>query len=205
MAITLAKSGNSHAISLKKGAAEPDIHVNLKWEGKKPSGDGMFGLGKLLGLGGAGANQDLDLGCMYEQVSGAPGVIQALGKSFGSKTAAPYIYLDGDDRSGDSAGGENLYILRPKLLKRVVVFAYFYEGSNDFRSVNATVTLKVEGGEEIIIHLNNPVASRKFCGLVSITTEGDKVVVTKEEKYFGGHQECDRGFGFGFNWEPGKK
>ncbi len=205
MAITLKKSGSSHTISLKKDQPEPKIHVNLKWKSKpaKSGGGGLFG--GWFGGGGSDKQQDLDLGCMYEPRAGANGVIQALGNLFGSKTDAPHIYLDGDDRSGDSAGGENLYILRPKSMKRVVLFAYFYEGDSDFRALNATVTLKVENGEEIVIELDNPVASRKFCALVSVSSDGDKVTVTKEEKYFGGHEECDKAYGFGFRWTKGSK
>jgi tellurite resistance protein TerA len=31
------------------------------------------------------------------------------------------------------------------------------------------------------------------------------VVITKEERYFGGHEEADRAFGFGFRWRAGSK
>ena len=59
---------------------------------------------------------DLDLACMYRLKNGNKGVIQALGNSFGSKTHEPYIFLDGDDRSGNVSSGKNMYFLNRKKL-----------------------------------------------------------------------------------------
>ncbi|MFP3428111.1 tellurium resistance protein TerA, partial [Pseudoalteromonas sp. SIMBA_162] len=61
-------------------------------------------------LGGGNSAIDLDLGCMYKLKNGKGGVVQALGNAFGNLEREPYIHLDGDDRSGQSSGGENLYL-----------------------------------------------------------------------------------------------
>jgi tellurite resistance protein TerA len=202
MAISLSKSGDSHKVSLKKGAAQ-NIKVNLKWEGAaaKKSG-GLFG--GLFG-GGSAQQQDLDLGCMYETVDGQKGVIQALGNLFGSRNADPFIALDGDDRSGNSAAGENLEILRPDRIKRVVLFAYFYEGSSDFAALKTRVTMEVTNGETVTLDLSTPKSGKTFCALAQVSVKDGQIVLTKEEKYFGGHQECDANYGFGFNWTTGRK
>ena len=34
---------------------------------------------------------------------------------------------------------------------------------------------------------------------------GGNVEVSKEERYFQGHQDCDEHYGFGFRWSAGSK
>ncbi len=34
---------------------------------------------------------------------------------------------------------------------------------------------------------------------------GGNVEVSKEERYFQGHQDCDKHYGFGFRWSAGNK
>lgn len=204
MAINLNKSGDSHKVSLKKEAPQ-NIKVNLKWEAAaaKKSG-GLFG-GLFGGGGGSAQQQDLDLGCMYELVDGSKGVIQALGNLFGSRTAAPFIALDGDDRSGSSAGGENLEILRPDRIKRVVLFAYFYEGSSDFAALKTRVTMEVTGADTVTVDLNNSKSGKTFCALAQVSVKYGQISLTKEEQYFAGHRDCDAHYGFGFDWTTGRK
>lgn len=192
MAISLTKSGDSHKVSLKKEAPQ-NIKVNLKWEAAKK---GWFG---------GGGNQDLDLGCMYELVDGTKGVIQALGNLFGSRNADPFIALDKDDRSGASADGENLEILRPDRIKRLVLFAYFYEGSSDFAKLKTRVTMAVTGADTVTIDLNNSTSGKTFCALAQVSVKDGQISLTKEEQYFRGHQDCDAHYGFGFQWTTGTK
>lgn len=182
--------------SVNLGKGDDAIHVHLGWTPKKHGGF----LEKIFG-GGAAA--DLDLGCMYEMNDGQKGVIQALGNSFGSKNTPPYILLDQDDRSG-AGDGENLVIAKPSALKRVLIFTYIYDGSANFQSVETRVSLKTPNGEEVYMNLSSP-GNLTFCALALVTCSGSQVTVTRQEKYFRGHQECDQAFGFGFEWTVGHK
>jgi len=215
MPLVLKKSGDSHGLNLVKGTPG-NIAVNLKWAAavapvappvKKSGGwfGGLFGGGETEAPKPAAA-PDLDLGCMYELTVGADpkGVIQALGKLFGSRTSSPFIALDGDDRAGGSADGENLFVGLSQL-KRVVIFAYIYGGSTDFRSVNARVLMKVSNGEEISVDLDSPSPKQTFCAIAQIVNQNGKLTVTKEERYFAGHKDCDLHYGFGFNWTTASK
>lgn len=201
MALKLSKTGDQKQLPLKKNQALR-IDVNLRWQAAaKPSGgflSSIFG-------GGGGGQQDLDLGCMYEMADGSKHVIQALGNCFGSETSPPYIKLDKDDRSGNSTDGENLVIGRPDLIKRVLLFAYFYEGNSDFRSLATKVTIKATGHEDIVIELDNPSANQKFCALAMVTYDGTNLTVRKEETYHASHEATDRAYKFGFNWTPATK
>jgi tellurite resistance protein TerA len=193
--VTLQKQGDSARINLKKDASNK-MHVNLNWD--KTSKGGFLGFGA--------RSSDLDLGCMFEMQDGGKGVIQALGRRLGARNQLPFIYLDHDDRNGASANGENLYIERPDLIKRVLIFAFIYEGANQgFRDVNGRLRLTDPVGNEVSINLNNPDASRTFCAVAMIENVGGAVAVRKEERYFGDHEDTDQYYRFGFRWQAGSK
>lgn len=196
--ITLEKKGDKQALTLQKGDGQQPIHINLNWDNPNTSWTTrLFSL--------SGQAPDLDLGCMYRLANRNRGVIQPLGKNFGARSRAPYIYLDKDDRSGAAADGENLYIYRPDLIDTVMVFAMIYEGARDFTSVNGRMTIRDQAGSEIFIRLNNPDPNRTFCAICTIKKVGSRVVITKEERYFGSHREADNHYGFGFQWRRGTK
>lgn len=190
--ITLDKRGDSQKISLKKGG-DNVIHVNLNWDAGKKS----FWKGT--------TTADLDLGCMFELITGEKGVIQPLGNRFGARHEPPYILLDKDDRSGAAADGENMRIYRPDQIRRVVVFAMVYEGAANFSTVNGRVTIKDDAGNEITVACNAPDSRLTFCAICQIENLGGELKYTKEERYFPSHKECDEHFGFGFRWVAGRK
>ncbi|NCE65645.1 tellurium resistance protein [Pseudoflavonifractor sp. 524-17] len=189
--ISLKKSGETHKIDLSKNGGE--IHVNLNWNtGRKR----LFGGSKAV---------DLDLACMYRLKDGHQGVIQALGNSFGSATSLPYILLDQDDRSGASAGGENMFFKRPELIDFAVVFAYIYEGVPNWRGTDAAVVLHQQGSPDIEIRIDNPNGQDRFCVLASLSARSGSLEVKREELYFPGHRQVDEHYHFGFRWVAGRK
>jgi tellurite resistance protein TerA len=199
--VRLDKQGEKHKISLSKDSGPQVFHINLQWDQPSASGGGF--LGRL--LGGSKGGADLDLGCMWRDRQGNQGVIQPLGNRFGSQHSVPYILLDKDDRSGEAADGENMRIYRPDTLAVVLVFAMIYEGTANFTDVNARLTIFDGRGGEILIPLNAPDPRRTFCAVATIINDGGSIQVSKEERYFQGHQDCDQRYGFGFRWVAGKK
>ena len=188
--LTLEKQGSSGTIELSKSSPLQPININLKWSGQaKP------GLGNLFGL--MASAPDLDLGCLVEMQNGDSLVIQALGGYFGNRYQSPHILLDKDDRSGNALDGENLTVYQPANIKRMLVYAFIYQGAATFADVNARVTLKDHAGNEILIPLNQPRAER-FCALALIERQGQSVRITKEEHYFRGHEACDTPLPFWF-------
>lgn len=193
--VTLDKRGDQRTVSLAKGQGDEPIHVNLNWH-QGTQKRGFFS---------NSSAPDLDLGCMWELRNGDKGVIQPLGNMFGAKAKPPFIYLDKDDRSGASNDGENLYIMRPSEIRRVMVFALIYEGASDFTSVGGRLWLRDSSGAETEIYLNNPDANRTFCAVALIEQKAGGIVITKEERYFRAHDEADRHYKFGFRWSAGRK
>jgi tellurite resistance protein TerA len=192
--VKLNKTGDTHKVNLAKGSQELIVHVNLNWNARS-SGFFSQALGK----------PDLDLGCMYQTLDGEIGVIQPLGGNFGSKTASPYIFLDKDDRSGSAADGENMYLYKPSTLRRVMFFALIYQGATDFRSVSGRMFFKIGNGDTVTLELNNPSSNTRLCAAALITNDNRQISISKEEKYFPGHQQADKFYGFGFIWTAGSK
>lgn len=192
--VTLHKQGDSARISLTKG--QQVVHVNLNWTQQAARG-GFFGR--------APGSADLDLGCMFEMEDGSRGVMQALGRNLGRSGTFPFIYIDQDDRSGVSANGENLYVEKPELIRRVLIFAFIYQGTSNFRDVNAHMTLKDTAGNEVKLNLDNPSSSATFCAVALLEKQGSQLSVRKEERYFPGHKQCDEHYDFGFQWTRGSK
>ncbi len=188
--ISLKKSGDTHKIDLKKSGGE--IHANLNWN-----------MGKKHLLGGGAI--DLDLACMYRLKTGEQGVIQALGNSFGSANTPPYILLDRDDRSGSSVGGENMYFKKPELIDFAVVFAYIYEGVANWHGTDAKVVLYQQGSPDIEIRIDSPNRKERCCVLASLEGKNGVLNVKREDKFFAGHREIDKHYGFGFKWVAGRK
>ncbi|MFD1908210.1 TerD family protein [Paenibacillus rhizoplanae] len=113
---TIVLKRHGETLRLQQGAgAAGEILINLNWL-QTPS-SGWFGSRGI----------DLDLGCLFELKNGLKGTVQALGESFGSLNRPPYILLDGDDRTGSIATGENLRINGHHLseISRIVIFAFY--------------------------------------------------------------------------------
>ncbi len=199
MSINLTKG---HKVSLKKSSSEGlgEILVNLNWNA---SPKGLFS--KLFG-GNAGI--DLDLGCLYELKNGKKGTVQALGKAFGRLADEPYIALDGDDRTGASATGENLRINGNMVskIKRILVYTFIYEGVANWQQADATVTIKYPGAEDLIVKMDSYNTKNKMCALALLENVNDETFsVEKLVQFYPRHQAMDQAFHWGLKWVAGKK
>ena len=174
------------------------ITVNLNWDQRKKGG--LKGL-----LGGGGI--DLDLGCLFEHRNGNKGVIQALGNSFGSFRTGSYCQLRGDDRTGASRDGEYLDINGDewKNFSRVLIFAFIYEGTPNWREANAKITMKMPSQPELVVEIDSHSSRDLMCAVAMLENSGGGIKATKLVEYFPGHQEMDKTFGFGFRWTTGSK
>ena len=191
-------------VSLKKNTHSGlgEILVNLNWN-SKPVNKGF-----LSGLFGGGNGIDLDLGCLYELKDGRKGTVQALGNAFGSLTNPPYIALDGDDRTGASAAGENLRINGNQItqIKRILVYTFIYEGVANWQQADATVTIKYPGAEDLVVKMDSYNTQHKMCGLALLENMNDETFsVEKIVQFYSGHRDLDQAFHWGLRWVAGKK
>jgi len=179
----------------KPGESQGVMRVNLNWSA---GGGGVFGHQSV----------DLDLGCLYELADGSKGVIQALGNSFGSQHRPPYISLDGDDRSGAVAGGENMHInlVQPQQFRRILIFAMIYSGAANWAAVDGVVTLYPTSGPPIEVRLDSPVNGAAICAVAQVYYAEGGLHVHREVNYINGTQpDLDRAYSWGMRWTAARK
>ncbi len=193
--VTLDKTRSS--ISLEKTAAGfGEIKVNLNWS--RGSGGGFFSSNKSI---------DLDVGCLYELQDGEKGVVQALGKSFGDLDYEPFIQLMGDDRTGSVAGGEWLHINGKKWseIRRILIFAFIYEGAPNWKATDGVVTIFVPGQPEIEVRLNEEGGNQGMCAIAMLENVNGAVKVSRRVDFHKGHSYMDQAYGWGMRWKAGSK
>lgn len=193
--VTLDKTRSS--ISLEKTAAGfGEIKVNLNWS--RGSGGGFFSRNKSI---------DLDVGCLYELQDGEKGVVQALGKSFGDLDYEPFIQLMGDDRTGSVAGGEWLHINGKKWseIRRILIFAFIYEGAPNWKATDGVVTIFVPGQPEIEVRLNEEGGNQSMCAIAMLENVNGAVKVSRRVDFHKGHSYMDQAYGWGMRWKAGSK
>jgi tellurite resistance protein TerA len=218
--VTLTKSAPTVSLS-KQGSTGGMLRVNLNWTARpvdttKPEEKKGGGFLKRIqnaaatAAGGSGAI-DLDLAAMYEFMDGSKGVVQALGNTFQDRHSppnTPVLRLDGDDRSGTNTGGENLFVdlSQASRIKRILVFAFIYEGVPNWAGADAVVTLFPATGPQIDMRLDESDNKSRFCAIALLENDGSGLAVRREVRYIRGSQrEVDQAYGWGMNWTAGSK
>lgn len=207
--VTLTKASPSVSLT-KQGGTSGAMRVNLNWEVRKQFSGWAGKLGRPVAMHN---DLDLDLCALYELTDGSKGVVQALGNAFGSLHRPPFIHLDGDDRTGAVASGENLTINldHKQLFRRILVFVTIYEGARSFADLHATVTLQPQYGAPIDFSLDECTVPSTVCALALITNTGSDLVVQREARYLvpergvSPQRTVDYAYGWGMNWTPGRK
>ncbi|MGW6055608.1 TerD family protein [Streptomyces sp. NPDC055189] len=207
--VTLTKDAPSVSLT-KQGGTSGAMRVNLNWEVRKQFKGWASKLGRAVAMH---ADLDLDLCALYELADGRKGVVQALGNAFGSLDQPPYLLLDGDDRTGAVASGENLTVNLDHIkdFKRIVIFVTIYEGARSFADLNATVTLQPQHGASIDFSLDECTVPSTVCALALLTNNNGDLFVQREARYLvpergvSPQRTIDYAYGWGMNWTPGRK
>ncbi|MFG2466857.1 TerD family protein [Streptomyces canus] len=207
--VTLTKSAPSVSLA-KQGGTSGAMRVNLNWQVHKQFSGWGSKRGRAVAMH---ADLDLDLCALYELADGRKGVVQALGNAYGALHQPPYIHLDGDDRTGALASGENLTVNldHKRDFRRILVFVTIYEGARSFADLHATVTLQPQHGAAIDFSLDECTVPSTVCALALITNTGDDLVVQREARYLvpdrgvSPQRTVDQVYGWGMNWTPGRK
>lgn len=190
------------SISLRKKDDYGQIRVNLNWNqsssGKKGFFSGVFNNNKGI---------DLDLGAFVEMSDGYRTIIQALGGTFGSFRAEPYVELQGDDRTGAVSDGEWLHIngTEWKNIREVLIFAFIYDGVPSWENTDGVVTIHVPGQPPVETFLTEGNNRQNMCAIARLVNEAGAIRVERINRYFSGHQQLDEAFNWGFNWRAGSK
>ena len=139
--------------------------------------------------------------------SGDKSAVQALGDTFGDYFNPPYSGLDADDRSGANAEGETLRINGQHWdkIRRVLVYAFIYEGAPNWAEANALITIKTPGQPEIEVRLDSHRNDRPMCAIALLENQDGAVKITKLVEYYRGHMDMDQAHRWGLEWVKGRK
>ncbi|WP_031077859.1 hypothetical protein [Streptomyces sp. NRRL WC-3742] len=211
----------SPTVSLDKhGVTSGLIRVNLNWTSPQDSAQqgareprGLFQKMRASLRAGTTKDVDLDLGCMIRFSDGSKTVVQALGNAFGAVNRFPYVALDGDDRTGAQAAGENLVINldHQAEFSKLLLFVYIYGGSGDFRGLDAVVTLTSDRGDRFEVRLDECPPQAHACAIALIKRQKGELVVGREVRWFTPkdgpiiHDAISRAYRLGMKWTPGSK
>ncbi|MBL4588768.1 MAG: TerD family protein [Alphaproteobacteria bacterium] len=197
------RSGDAQSISPPEGGFTK-IKIGAAWDNVYIEESKLFGLIKTKKK----ANIDLDLGCLYELHDGTRGAIQAFGELYGYLKKAPYIRLSGDERTGDSEGDDEFMIINGKKwseIKRILVYVYIYEGALDWAQAKPQIQIRVPKEPPIVVTLSAHMKELGLCVIAELENVRNGIVVTNYTEYFPGHDEMDRAYGFGLEWDDGEK
>jgi len=200
--ISLDKSRASISLEKRASGGFGEIKINLNWTQGGNAKSGFFDtlLGRNKGI-------DLDLGCLIELQDGSKGVVQALGDAFGRLNDAPYVQLMGDDRTGSVSDGEWLHINGEQWnkIKRVLVYAFIYEGAPNWKATDGVVTVYAPGQPPIEVRMNEEGGQYGMCAIALFENVGGTVKVSRLVKFYNGHEDMDRANGWGLRWTAGSK
>ncbi len=207
--VTLTKAAPSVSLT-KQGGTSGVMRVNLNWQVRKQFSGWAGKLGRPVAMHN---DLDLDLCALYELTDGRKGVIQSLGNAYGALHQPPYIHLDGDDRTGAVASGENLTVNldHQRDFRRILIFVTIYEGARSFADLHATVTLTPQHGAPVDFSLDECTVPSTVCALALITNTGSDLVVQREVRYLvpergvSPQRTVDHAYAWGMNWTPGRK
>ncbi|NCT40165.1 MAG: Tellurium resistance protein TerA [Alphaproteobacteria bacterium] len=206
----LNQPGQSISITPSKGSISDafnfqDFLIGVEWDNVVVEEAGFFGkIFKKVKKQGV----DLDIGCLYEMKDGTRGAIQAFGDKFGDFDNAPYIFLSGDERTGDSDGHDEFLLVNGKhwdKIKRLLIYIYIYEGAATWSKINPQIILDVPGEDDLVVTLGAHNDHLCLCAVGGLENIRGGIKLTNYTEYFPGHAEMDRAFGFGLDWADGKK
>lgn len=71
---------------------------------------------------------------------------------------------------------------------------------------NAVVKVSVPNNEDIIVEMGQQTDRRNFCAIAQLDFDGNNAITVKKLVTFhNGHRDCDKRYGWGFNYHHGTK
>jgi len=195
--ITIVEKGESASVI---PSVEGDLLVDLCWT-RQPPASGFSFFQKPPEI-------DIDLGCYFELSSGDRAAIQPLNEGFfkqGSFFESPWIFHTGDVRDGGESELLKINAAQWKNQRRILLFAYLYEGAPRWTQSNATMSIKAPGAPPVEVQLNDHHDSHNFCAVAMLENAADQIKITKLLTFHEGHREADQYYGWGLNWAAGEK
>lgn len=135
--------------------------------------------------------------------------MQALGDAFGAYNDPPFVFLKGDDRSGAVTDGEWLEINGDmwEHFSRILIYAFIYEGVANWQETDGVVRVMVPNQPEIEVKMNEVAGNTRdgMCAVALLENVGGEIKVSREVRFFPGHEYMDDAYKWGMRWVAGSK
>ena len=173
-------------LTKQKNNSLGEVVINLNWN-QKVASKGFFNFVK---------SKNIEMGA-----------IQALGNHFGSFENAPYVYLDGDDRTGSNSAGETIRINGKFInkIKRVLIYTFIYEGAANWAEAQGVVSVKCPNNPEIVVRMDEYGSTLNTCAIALLENVGETFSIEKVVEFYLSSEEMDRAFDWGLRWQVGWK
>jgi tellurite resistance protein TerA len=185
----------------------PDFHIGMAWDNVAVERQKGF-IQKFLKKKILRRGIDLDLGCLFTLKNGTRGGLQAFGQDHGAYDSEPFIFLSGDERKGDKQGPDETILVngsRWSEIEKILIYVYIYDGAQNWASVRPQIQVRVPNEQPMIVTLNAQKKHMALCAVAGIENIRGGIKMTSYLEYFPGHAEMDRAFGYGLEWEAGRK
>jgi len=204
--VELQAKGSAFEIQPKTGRAE-EILVGLTWTHTAKPSKHHF-LGRMLQIDDENSDSsiELSLGCLYELRDGRKGAIQELGAFYGAYDKPPYILHMADDPREITMEGEFIRINERfvKRLKRILFYAFTEEKEPHWDKTKPVLSIKHAGSPEIVLKLKDQDTDMNLCALVLFKNTGNSICVSRESRFFYGHEDMDLAYQWGIGWSGGR-
>jgi tellurite resistance protein TerA len=204
----LSDAGDTAIVNPPEGGL-PNFEIGVAWDNVQTKRNKSGLLGKLMGAGkDLPKGVDLDIGCLYKLENGRRGAIQAFGDMFGNLDEEPYIALSGDELTGDADGEDEIILINGSKwseIKEIIIYIYIYSGASNWEEVKPQIQVRVPGENPMVVSLHARRQELAVCAVAGIENVRQGIKMTNFLEYFPGHQEMDRAFGYGLEWDDGQK
>ncbi|MGL5303202.1 MAG: hypothetical protein ACRC9M_06320 [Aeromonas sp.] len=177
------------SVSLPKQPDFGRIRVNLNWV--KPTDSQSI---------------DLDIGAFVRLKDQQKGAVEALSRLFGDYNKLPYVELKGDDRTGNNADGEWLFINGSQwpLIDEVLLYAFIYKGAPNWQHTHATITIDIPGQPAITTRLTDEGDDREVAVIARLINVDGTIKVERINRYFDERESMSKALNWGLKWSPTK-
>jgi len=203
--VELKSKGSTFEIQPKTGRAE-EILVTLNCSRVVKPSKHKF-LGRMLQQDDDDNSEvEFNLGCLYQLRDGKKGAIQMLGAVYGAYDKAPYILHMADDPREVEMEGESIRINERfiKRLKRILFYVFTEEKDPQWDKANPVVSIKHAGSPEILLKLKDQESDMNLCALALFNNTGNSICVSREARFFYGHEDMDLAYQWGIGWAGGR-
>lgn len=148
---------------------------------------------------------DLDIAAFIRLKNGDTSAAEALSKLRGSFDTPPYLLLQKDLRDGSEQDGEWLFINGShwEEIDEVMIYSFIYDGTNNWRGTDATITVYVPHQPAIKSTLTDGNQHNNVAAIARLKNVDGNITVERLDGFFPNREALDQHYGWGFKWKPG--